>query len=397
MMIKRILEPYLKRDAERYPVVSLTGPRQSGKTTLAKAAFPGHEYVSLEPLDVRRFAREDPRGFLAQHPGPAILDEVQNAPDLLSYIQAAVDESPGAGRYVITGSQNLLVTGRVAQTLAGRCGILHLLPFSRVELEGQAQAEPAAPAGLFANRGTRLDLWRVLQSGFYPPIHDRGIPADVWLADYLQTYLERDVRGLSGVGDLETFERFLGLCAGRAARLLNLSALAADAGVAVDTARRWVSVLKACFIVFLLPPHHRNFNKRLVKTPKLYFHDTGLLCHLLGLRDPAQLPSHPLRGEVFENYVVAEVAKAFHHHRLAPPLFFWRDRTGHEVDLLLETPEGLCPVEIKSARTVHPDQLDGLRRWSRLSGEPLSRATLVHGGEERSEREGAAVRPWYAV
>lgn len=396
-MKKRLLETYLTRDAGYYPVLSLTGPRQSGKTTLARAAFPSYGYLSLETLDQRRFAKEDPRGFLDRIGGPVIIDEVQHVPDLMSYIQVAVDQDPTPGRFVLTGSHNLLLMSQVSQSLAGRCGILNLMPFSRVELEDQVQPEPISPAALFGNRTTRLDLWQTLRTGFYPRIHDRGIPAGVWLPDYLQTYLERDVRSLSNIGDLERFERFLVLCAGRAGQLLNYSGLASDCGVSVDTARRWTSVLKTSFIVFLLSPHHSNFNKRLVKSPKLYFYDTGLLCQLLGFSDAGQIASHPLRGAIFENYVIAEVAKAYLHHRRPPPLFFWRDRTGHEIDLLIEEASVLYPVEIKSSRTWSPDMMNGLLWWSALAGQPLESATLVYGGDEAFTFKAASVRPWFAV
>jgi len=378
-------------------VVTLTGPRQSGKTTLVRAAFPSHRYLSLELIDQRRFAQEDPRGFLTQLDGPVILDEIQHVPDLLSYIQAAVDQEPTQGRFVLTGSQNFLLMAKAGQTLAGRCGILNLLPFSRAELEDQPQPEPSVPPELFGNPHTGLGLWTTLHTGFYPRIHDQGIPPAVWLPDYVQTYIERDVRSLSNIGDLNLFGRFLALCAGRAAQLLNYSSLASDAGIAVDTARRWISVLNTSFIIFLLPPHHRNFNKRVIKTPKLYFYDTGLLCHLLGIRDAAQIPAHPLRGALFENHVMAETAKAFRHHRRIPPLYFWRDRTGHEVDLVIEEAGQLFPVEIKSGQTVTTDMLAGLRWWCDLSGRALETATLVHGGADSYTRGGVAVRPWFGV
>jgi uncharacterized protein len=393
----RLLKDYLVRDAGYYPVITLTGPRQSGKTTLARIAFPSHQYVSLELIDQRRFAQEDPRGFLAQLKGPAILDEVQHVPDLLSYIQAAVDQDPTAGRFVLTGSQNFLLMNKVAQTMAGRCGILNLLPFSRAELEDQLQPEPDAPPELFGNLHTGLDLWQILYAGFYPRIHDRQIPPQVWLPDYIQTYIERDVRSLSGIGDLNLFARFLALCAGRAAQLLNYSGLASDCGVSVDTARRWLSVLNTSFIVFLLPPHHRNFNKRVIKSPKLYFYDTGLLCHLLGIREAAQIPTHPLRGALFENHVVSETAKAYLHHRRTPPLFFWRDRTGHEIDLILEDAGRLYAVEIKSGQTLSGDMLDTLLWWSRLGGQPPQTTTLVFGGDQALIRQGISVRPWFGV
>ncbi|MFN2124821.1 MAG: ATP-binding protein [Candidatus Promineifilaceae bacterium] len=396
-MKARLLMPYLCRDAAYYPVVTITGPRQSGKTTMARAAFPTHQYRSLELIDQRRFAQEDPRGFLSEIEGPVILDEVQHVPDLMSYIQVAVDEDPSAGRFVLTGSQNFLLMSKVAQTLAGRCGILNLLPFSRAELEEQPQAEPDMPLDLFGNRHTGLRLWETLHTGFYPRIHDRQIPAEVWLPDYIQTYIERDVRSLSNIGDLNLFARFLALCAGRAAQLLNFSSLAADCGISVDTARRWISVLHTSFILFLLPPHHRNFNKRMIKSPKLYFYDTGLLCHLLGIRQAAQVPNHPLRGPIFENYIVGEIAKTYLHHRRTPPLFFWRDRTGHEIDLLIEEAGELYPVEIKSGQTISPDMLASLRWWLNLAGRPPESATLIHGGSDRQSRSGIAIRPWFSI
>lgn len=396
-MKPRLLTAYLIRDAGYYPVVTLTGPRQSGKTTLARAAFPSHQYLSLELIDQRRFAQEDPRGFLDGIKGPAILDEVQHVPDLMSYIQAAVDEDPAPGRFVLTGSQNFLLMGKVAQTLAGRCGILNLLPFSRAELEAQPQPSPDVPPALFDNSETRLDLWPTLHAGFYPRIHDQGIPPEVWLADYVQTYVERDVRSLSNIGDLNQFGRFLSLCAGRAAQLLNYSGLASDAGISVDTARRWISVLSTSFVLFLLPPHHRNFNKRVIKSPKLYFYDTGLLCHLLGIRQADQIPNHPLRGAIFENHVVAETAKAYLHHRRTPPIYFWRDSTGHEIDLLIEEAGDLYPVEIKSGQTVSAEMLHGLRWWTDLAGRPSTCAMLIHGGGERQTRQGISVRPWFGI
>lgn len=396
-MFPRLLAPYLRQDATYYPVLTLTGPRQSGKTTLARATFPDHAYVSLEAPDQRRFASADPRGFLAQFTGPVILDEIQHTPDLLSYIQVSVDDDGRPGRFVLTGSQNLLVMSQVAQTLAGRTAVLHLVPFSRAEVERQDQPEPVSPEMLFENLATRLDVWQTIRIGFYPRIHDRGVPPEVWLPDYLQTYLERDVRTLTNVGDLALFDRFLTLSAGRVAQLVNYSALATDCGIAVDTARRWHSILQTSFIAFVLKPHHRNFNKRVVRTPKLFFYDTGLLCHLLGIREVSQLVSHPLRGALFENYIVAEVAKSYLHHRLTLPLFFWRDQAGHEIDLLIDTGDHLHAVEIKSGQTIDGDMLSGLRWWTRLAGAPAGRATLVYGGNERHVRDGIAVRPWFSV
>lgn len=396
-MIPRLLRPYIIRDAGYYPIVIVTGPRQSGKTTLVKIAFPNHEYLSLEDTETRSFARDDPKGFLARHPGPAVIDEAQRVPDLFSALQTAVDRDAVPGRFILTGSQDFLLMKEVSQSLAGRCGVLHLLPFSRAELDRRPQPEPGDPLGLFANRKPAPDLWDSIRTGFYPRIHDRRIPPEIWLADYVQTYIERDVRSLVNIGDLDTFERFLGLVAGRIGQLLNYSSLATDAGISVDTARRWISVLKTSFIVFGLTPHHRNFNKRLIKSPKLYFVDTGLACHLLRLRSRAHLETHPLRGALFENFIIAEIVKAYFHHRRQPPLHYWRDRIGHEVDLLVEEGDALFPMEMKSGATVGGDMLDALLWWCRLSGSPAERAVLVYGGDDTYERRGVAVRPWFSI
>jgi hypothetical protein len=396
-MIPRFLQDYLCRDAGYYPVLTLTGPRQSGKTTLARASFPDYEYVTLEATEPRLFARDDPNGFLQRYSGPVIIDEVQQVPGILSEIQASVDEEGTSGRFVLTGSHNFLLMNQVSETLAGRCGILNLLPFSRAELERQDQPEPAGAQSLFRNRESDLKLWEAIRTGFYPRIHDQHIPPDVWLPDYIQTYIHRDVRTLANVGDLEVFERFLMLCAGRVGQLLNYSSLANDCGVSVDTARRWVSVLKTSFIIFLMEPHHSNFNKRIIKTPKMYFYDTGLACHLLRIRNNQQLMTNPQRGGIFENYVISEIAKAYHHHRQKPPLYFWRDRTGHEVDLIVEEGRRLYPVEIKSGQTATSDMLEGLCWWCKQAGVARSDATLVYGGTEWQERHGVAVRPWFAV
>jgi len=396
-MISRTLAAGLLADAAGYPVITVTGSRQSGKTTLVRATFPDHGYVSLEEPDRRRFATEDPRGFLAGLPRRAILDEVQRVPELFSYLQVLVDGDPEPGRFVLSGSQNFLLMREITQTLAGRSAVRHLLPFSRSELERDTPRPLIRFDDLFENRSTGLELWPTVRTGFFPPVHDRGIPPEIWLPDYVRTYLERDVRSLVNVGDRLTFERFLALCAGRVGQLVNTSALASDCGIAVDTARRWLSVLTASFAVFLLRPHHTNFNKRVIKTPKLYFHDTGLACHLLGIRETAQLATHPLRGPLFENHVVAEIGKAYLHRRREPPLFFWRDRTGHEVDLLVEDGTTLHPVEIKSGQTVASDMLEGIRWWRRLAGDLAGAGTLVYGGDERQDRGGVAVRPWFSV
>lgn len=387
----------MQRDAGFYPIVTLTGPRQSGKTTLARACFPDYAYVSLEDFDRREFAVEDPRGFIERYGERVIIDEAQRAPELFSYLQTAVDNDARPGRFILTGSQNLLLMDRISQSLAGRSGILHLLPFSRSELAGQEAVSTDDPGVIFGNRVSDQDCWRLVRSGFYPRIHERGIPPEIWLNDYLRTYVERDVRALVNVGDLETFGRFLRLCAGRTGQLLNFAALSADCGIAPDTARRWISVLKTSFVVFLLPPHHENFNKRIIKSPKLYFYDTGLVCALLGLRTDDHLFDHPARGALFENYVISEVVKAYTHDRRDPPLSFWRDQTGNEVDLLIEEAGRLYPVEIKSGATVKSASLEGLQRWSRLTGTPPESSRLIHSGTEYRRQHGIAICPWYAI
>jgi len=400
-VIQRTLAAKLRSAARGFPVVSVTGPRQSGKTTLVRAVFPDHEYVSLEIPDQRQFALEDPRGFLGQFDRPVILDEVQRAPDLFSYIQVWVDEHPGrAGWFILTGSHNFLLMERVSQSLAGRCAVLHLLPFSLAELTG---GRPLALDTLGTEvptnrlRAPARGLFETLFTGFYPRIHDQGLSPRDWLASYYQTYLERDVRAVVNVGDLETFGRFVRLCAGRTGQLLNLSSLASDCGVSHVTARRWISVLEASFIVTLLRPHHENFGKRLIKRPKLYFLDTGLLCYLLQMRSADELFHRAERGAVFESFVVAELYKNFLHRGEPPALYFWRDAGGHEVDVVIDLGARRIPVEIKSGQTVVPSFFDNLRYWRRVSGRPDSPAALFYGGDRAYRRSDVVVLPWFAL
>lgn len=394
-MIQRTLEKHLLKNAEWYPVITLTGPRQSGKTTLTTTCFPDYEYVSLEETENRNLAKEDPRGFLSRFDGNIIIDEAQRAPDLPSYIQTKVDENNRPGQYILTGSQNFLLMEQISQSLAGRCGILHLLPFSRAELESQPSLDN--PNHLFSNAQTNLDCWTTVRTGFYPRIHDRHIPPEIWLADYIRTYIERDVRQLVNIGDLETFERFLRLCAGRTGQMLNFSSLANDCGISVDTARRWISILKTSFIVFLLEPHHRNFNKRIIKSPKLYFHDTGLASYLLGIRTDEQLFSHPSRGALFENLIVSETVKHYTHNRREPPVWFWRDQTGHELDMLIEDAGQLYPVEIKSGATISPSMFNDLKWWNKLTANDSANATLVYGGNQNFTQNKINIKPWYSI
>lgn len=383
-MIKRNLAGTLRARAQQYPVVAITGPRQSGKTTLCRAVFPNHAYVSLEAEDLRRYAVEDPRGFLDEYGQGAIIDEVQRAPDLLSYVQGLVDEDPTPGRFVLTGSQHFGLSEVLSQSLAGRVGILHLLPVAWDELTR------------FEHHPTELldVLWR----GAYPRIHDRGIPADVWLRDYYSTYIQRDVRQLLQVTDLEAFSTFVHLAAGRTGTEVNLSGLGADAGVRHNTARSWLSVLETSFLITRIPAWRRNLRKQQIKAPKLHFLDSGLVCYLLGIRNPEELRHHPLRGQIFESWVAAEVFKARVHQGLDPRLFHFRDAQGPEVDLVVETGSRVILGEVKAGATVNQDYFKGLRRLHDIledgtdHREVLSR--LIYGGNDRQSRSGTDVVPW---
>jgi predicted AAA+ superfamily ATPase len=396
-MIKRHLEPTLCRAAEQYPVVCLTGLRQSGKTTLVRQAFPNHQYVSLELPEHREFAQSDPRGFLGQFAGSVIFDEIQRVPSLFSYIQDIVDRRQQVGQFILTGWQNFLLLASIGQSLAGRCATLHLLPFSRAELAGEPNMDLAAIGKIVpppAARPSARTLFETLFTGGHPAIFRRNLQPQDWLRNYYQAYVERDVREILNVGDIETFGRFVRLCAGRCGQLLNLTSLGNDAGISHSTARKWLSALEASFIILLLRPHYRNFNKRLVKSPKLYFLDSGLLCYLLRIRGPEDLRSHGSRGNVFESWVVSEIVKNYLHRGLEPGVYFWRDSTGHEIDLLIERGEELVPVEAKSGETFVSDFLDGIRFWRGLTGQKDGPAAVVYGGATSYLREGTVVTSW---
>jgi len=387
MTIQRNLQGPLMDLAAKMPLVAVTGPRQSGKTTLCRAAFPEKRYVTLEPLDVRDYAARDPRGFLREHSEGAILDEIQRVPDLFSYLQEDVDKRPDSGRFILTGSQRFGLTKAINQTLAGRIAVLYLLPPSLDELARFRQPLP--------------DLWTLVWTGAYPRIYDRGLDPHRWLADYTTTYVQRDVREVLAVADLGAFTTFLRLVAGRTANELNLSSLGSDAGISHPTARAWLSVLETSFLCLQLPPWHRNLRKQAVKSPKIHFLDTGLACHLLGITRPEQLRYHPLRGALFESWVVSEVLKSRIHRGLSERMFHFRQTRGLEVDLLVEEGNRLIAVEAKSAATIAPDFFTALQRLGAGMKKPEADLSfdprIVYGGEHSQRRSDALVIPWHEI
>lgn len=381
-MIERDIAPALRSLARQYPVVTLTGPRQSGKTTLARAEFPHLPYASLEDPDTRRFALEDPRGFLAQHAAGAVLDEIQRAPELASYLQTLVDADPQPGRFVLTGSQQFELMTQVSQSLAGRTALLRLLPLTLSEVRRLRGAQ--APQ----------DLASTLLHGFLPRIHDRALDPSQALADYFATYVQRDLRQLAAVQDLQRFERFVRLCAGRTGQLLHLSQLGNDAGVSHVTARAWIDLLQTSCIVHLLPPWFTNSGKRLVKSPKLYFVDVGLACWLLGLHRAEQVVRDPLWGALFENLIVMEALKDQLNAGQAPRMYFYRDSEGNEVDLLLPAGHAFQAVEIKAGATVNPDYFKGLKTFAAHQGGAMAGGCVVYGGERGEPRSNWSVHSW---
>lgn len=386
-MIPRKLADKLLELAGYYPVVAVSGPRQAGKTTLCRATFPDKPYVSLESLDFREFATNDPRGFLAEYRQGAILDEIQQAPGLVSYLQTEVDERPQPGRFILTGSQHLAIAQTISQSLAGRCGLLTLLPPNLEELRGFSDLPD--------------DLFTLLWQGSYPRIYDRKIPADQWLGDYITTYVQRDVRQVVNVDDLLAFTGFLKLCAGRTGQEINLSALGGDAGVSHNTAKSWLSILEASYIIHRLPAWHANIRKQVVKAPKLHFFDSGLVCALLQIREPAQLKLHPLRGAIFESWVVAELYKALAHLGEQPQLHHYRESRGLEMDILLQRGTNLQAVEVKSGATAASDFFKGFNPFiERMRGAGFAgeiAAAVVYGGELSQQRSAARLVSWREV
>jgi uncharacterized protein len=383
-MIKRQATSKVLQLAQQFRAVLIIGPRQSGKTTLAKMTFPDKPYASLETPTVRQFAMEDPIQFLAQFPNGAILDEIQRVPTLLSWLQQNLDDTPTVrGKFILTGSNNLLLLESVTQTLAGRVGHIELLPFSVAELS-------ALPNALD-------DVNKLLWSGAYPPVQADGITPNDWFASYIRTYIERDVRQLKNIGNLLLFERFLSLCAGRVGQEINFTQLSNDVGADVKTIQSWMGILQASYIVYLLPPFFKNFNKRLTKTPKLYFYDTGLACNLLRISDPNTLVQHPFKGALFENFIVTELLKNRFNQGQRSNLYFWRESSGNKIDVLID--EGLqqTPIEIKSGQTINSDWLKGLKYWQTLT-KYSGKRYVIYGGEDIQNRsEGIVIQGWKEI
>jgi len=379
-MIKRDAEISLLHLANQFKSVAVIGPRQSGKTTLVKAVFPKKPYVSLENPDYRQFASEDTRGFLSGYPAGAILDEVQRVPELFSYLQQILDESDKTGQFILTGSNNFLLHENISQSLAGRIGLLTLLPFSMHEV------------GI--NKSTSIN--ELLFKGLYPPLYDKKFDIATWFANYITTYVERDVRLLKNITNFSAFEKFIRLCAGRCGQLLNMHNLAIETGVDGKTIASWIGILEMSYIVFRLYPHHKNFNKRIVKMPKIYFYDTGLAASLLGIESAEQLVLHPLRGSLFENLIIVELLKQRFNRGLKSNLSFWRDNVGHEIDLLMQNGVTLTPVEIKAGQTVTNDYFKGLEFWEKIN--PGSNRFIVYAGSNKQKRsDGIEILPFYSI
>jgi len=379
-LIKRTIETVLNTLAGQYPVVTITGPRQSGKTTLCRKVFARKPYANLESPDIRQFAIDDPRGFLAQYPDGAILDEIQRTPDLISYLQPIVDEDQREGLFILTGSQQFEVINTVNQSLTGRTALVKLLPFTTEEIRS-AFSVP--------------NIDSLIYHGFYPRIWDKQLNPTQALGDYFETYIERDLRQLIAIKDLNLFQRFIRLCAGRIGQLLNVNSLSNDTGVSHTTARNWLSILEASYIIFFLQPYHRNISKRLVKSSKLYFYDVGLAAFLLGIENEKQISRDPLRGSLFENMVIAEALKYRFNQGKRSNLYFYRDSKGNEVDLLIVNGPDLYPIEIKAGMTITRDYFKGLNHFVKIFPDHTPEGSgLVYGGETAQQRTTVTIVPF---
>ena len=367
--------------ATKMPVISITGPRQSGKTTVAKMCFPHYDYVNLENPDTLEDAKSDPRLFLSRHKSGLIIDEVQNFPALFSYIQTISDERNQAGEFILTGSQNFLLSEKISQSLAGRVFITHLLPFSFSEL--------------YNSNFELNDFSEYIFKGFYPRIYDKNIDPEMFYPSYIQTYTERDIRQIVNISNLFLFQKFMRLVAGRVGQILNYSSIAIELGIDLKTVKSWFSILETSFIVFFLQPHFQNFSKRLLKTPKLYFYDTGLVCSLLGIKKQEDIDLHWAKGNLFENMIIADLMKNYHNRAETPPLYYWRDNTGNEIDCLIDENNLIKSIEIKSSTTINNSFFKGLNFYKNLNEN--SKPFLVYSGNNNVKRKEAQIVAWRDV
>lgn len=381
-MFKRTLQEKLSYFATKMPIVGILGPRQSGKTTLTRMTFPEYHYISLEDIETRTRVTEDPKKFLHDYSEKKglILDEIQNVPDLFSYLQTYVDINNKPGFFILTGSQNFLLNEKISQSLAGRIAILTLLPLSMQELNENA-IQPKT-------------LDQTLLTGGYPRLYSSHLQPDEWIPFYITTYLERDVRQIINVTNLGLFQNFVKLCAGRIGQVINETSLANDTGVSTNTIRAWLSVLEASYLIFFLRPYYKNVGKQVIKSPKLYFYDSGIACSLLGIKTTEQLSTHYLRGGLFEGFIISELMKNDYNHVQTPQMYFWRDKTGHEIDVLLESGTTLIPIEIKAAETVSPHFFSGLTYWQKLINGSDEHNVLIYGGSEKQSRTHGTVLSW---
>jgi hypothetical protein len=379
-MIDREIEEELKILQNEFPIIAILGPRQSGKTTLSKKVFNSFEYISLEDIDHREFAQNDPRGFLSRYQSEVIFDEIQRVPELMSYLQTHADKQKENGKIIITGSHNFLLMEQISQSLAGRVGITKLLPFSVDEIREKSKS-----------------LNKLLFSGMYPRIYDQQIRPETFYKNYISTYVEKDVRQIKKITNLDNFMKFIRILAGRTGQELNLSVISEESGISHNTVKEWISILEASFIIYRIRPYHKNYNKRIVKNPKIYFTDTGLVCNLLGIRKTDEIDYHFLKGNIFETFVVNEFIKYNFNYGEKLQLYYWRDNHQKEMDLIVDFGKEHYGVEIKSSETIHEKYFDGLRYWTKLSGDKSSSLFLIYGGDDNTVRNKMNVVSWKSI